>query len=83
MTILCNVFTGSAFIMDEQTFSTYLDDIVGSGFVTLSISLGRSTGLFKTMCAMDSPATPAEIAERAQLKERYTSLMHMHLMYNV
>ncbi|XP_035665837.1 uncharacterized protein LOC118409080 [Branchiostoma floridae] len=44
---------------------------VSSGFVTLAISMGTRMGLFKHLAGMEGPKTSAQIAEMANMKERY------------
>ncbi|XP_078692284.1 S-adenosylmethionine-dependent methyltransferase Rv2258c-like [Branchiostoma floridae x Branchiostoma belcheri] len=44
---------------------------VSSGFVTLAMSVGARTGLFARLAGMDGPKTSAQIAEMANMKERY------------
>ncbi|XP_078684586.1 S-adenosylmethionine-dependent methyltransferase Rv2258c-like [Branchiostoma floridae x Branchiostoma belcheri] len=44
---------------------------VSSGFVTLAMSMGVRTGLFRHLASMDGPKTSAQIAEMANMKERY------------
>jgi hypothetical protein len=56
--------------MDEAAFGAYWTGVVEAGYLCMSIALGQDTGLYKTMCAMDAPATAAEIADAANLKER-------------
>jgi len=53
-----------------EAFTTRLLEILTSGSLNMMISIGHRTGLFDTMADMP-PATSLEIAERAQLNERY------------
>jgi len=52
------------------TFADRLTGILNGGALTLMISLGHRTGLFRAMRGM-APATSHEVAERAGLSERY------------
>jgi len=53
-----------------EVFSQRLLEILNHGSLGLMISIGHRTGLFDAMAGME-PATANEIAERAELKERY------------
>nr|XP_054758031.1 S-adenosylmethionine-dependent methyltransferase Rv2258c-like [Lytechinus pictus] len=56
-------------IMD---FGHRMAQTINSGFLTLSIAVGRQTGLFEAMASFHGqPKTSQEIADRAGLKERY------------
>ncbi|MFW6077170.1 MAG: class I SAM-dependent methyltransferase [Hyphomicrobiales bacterium] len=53
-----------------EAFMGRVGDILNTGAVANMMSVGHRTGLFDVMAAM-TPATSAEIAEAAQLAERY------------
>jgi 2-polyprenyl-3-methyl-5-hydroxy-6-metoxy-1,4-benzoquinol methylase len=53
-----------------EAFGERLIGVLNGGALTLMLSVGHRTGLFDAMADMP-PATSAEIAERAGLKERY------------
>ncbi|KAL5016412.1 hypothetical protein ScPMuIL_006001 [Solemya velum] len=59
--------------METNAFQQYLIDVIGSGFLALSVALGERTGLLKTMCNLTRAATIQEIAQEAGLKERYVA----------
>ncbi|CAH1253810.1 Hypp1249 [Branchiostoma lanceolatum] len=52
-------------------FGLRMVETVSSGFVTLAISMGVRTGLFSHLARMDGPKTSAQIADTANMKERY------------
>jgi len=53
-----------------EAFMGRVAGVLDSGAVAVMLSIGHRTGLFDVMAAMP-PATSTEIAERAQLAERY------------
>lgn len=53
-----------------EAFAERVCDIIDSGALTLMISIGHRTGLFDTMTGL-APSTSAQIAEAAELSERY------------
>jgi hypothetical protein len=54
----------------SEAFSDKLVDILNHGALALMTSVGHRTGLFDTMDGMP-PSTSAQIAEKADLNERY------------
>ncbi|MGF1596310.1 MAG: class I SAM-dependent methyltransferase [Acidimicrobiales bacterium] len=54
----------------SKAFLQTMTGIMNGGALALMCSVGHKTGLFDTMSGID-PATPAEIAETADLHERY------------
>ncbi len=57
-----------------EEFESHLTNIVHGGFLTMAIGMGVDTGLFDVMCDMDGPKTSQEIADLANLKERYLQI---------
>ncbi len=55
----------------EQEFSSRMTDVAFSGLMCVAIAMGKETGLFEVMIAMDTPKTSQEIADAGKLKERY------------
>ncbi len=53
-----------------EAFEERMVDILNAGVLSLMLSVGHRTGLFDAMAGM-TPATSAEIAKKAGLKERY------------
>src|SRR5208282_4795296 len=53
-----------------EAFEERMVDILNAGALSLMLSVGHRTGLFDAMAGM-TPATSAEIAKKAGLKERY------------
>ena len=51
-------------------FMTTMIDMLNAGGMSLMVSVGHRTGLFDTMAGI-GPATSVELADRAQLDERY------------
>ena len=56
---------------EERDFTDKMDTIVSHGYLSMSIAIGSQMGLFDVMATMESPATAAEIAEKAGCKERW------------
>ncbi|XP_033123835.1 uncharacterized protein LOC117122394 [Anneissia japonica] len=54
-----------------QTFGFRMGQTVNSGFLLISIAMGRETGLFDALANFTEPKTSTEIAEVTGLKERY------------
>ncbi|XP_035680098.1 uncharacterized protein LOC118418330 [Branchiostoma floridae] len=55
----------------KEIFAKKISDTITSGFVTLSLAIGRRTGLFDELARQQEPRTAHEIAAAAGLKERY------------
>jgi 2-polyprenyl-3-methyl-5-hydroxy-6-metoxy-1,4-benzoquinol methylase len=53
-----------------EAFAGHMLNVINGGFLTLSVSIGRSTGLFETMNGME-PSSSSQIAAKAGLNERY------------
>ncbi|XP_071946839.1 S-adenosylmethionine-dependent methyltransferase Rv2258c-like [Antedon mediterranea] len=54
-----------------ELFGFRMGQTVNSGFLLLSIAMGRETGLFDALANFTEPKTSKEIAEATGLKERY------------
>jgi hypothetical protein len=54
-----------------NAFAGKLLEILNGGCLSLMISVGHKTGLFDTLSVLQSPGTSEEIAEKANLNERY------------
>ena len=68
-----NMIHAAAPAFDQQTAETFADqigEVINHGAVSVMISIGHRTGLFDTMATLP-PATSVEIAEAAELSERY------------
>ncbi|KAL5016420.1 hypothetical protein ScPMuIL_006009 [Solemya velum] len=57
--------------MATEEFQSHLGNVMQSGFLALSIAVGKDLGLLDVMCDMNSPATASEIANKLKLKQRY------------
>ncbi|KAI8520230.1 hypothetical protein Bbelb_034870 [Branchiostoma belcheri] len=55
----------------QAVFAQKIADTITSGFVTLSLAIGRRTGLFDVLARQEQPRSSHEIAAAAGLKERY------------
>ncbi|XP_066289220.1 S-adenosylmethionine-dependent methyltransferase Rv2258c-like [Branchiostoma lanceolatum] len=55
----------------KEIFAKKISETITSGFVTLSLAIGRRTGLFDVLARQQEPRTSHEIAAAAGLKERY------------
>jgi hypothetical protein len=53
-----------------DAFAGRIMDVISSGAVAVMISIGHRTGLFDTLSDMP-PSTSAEVAQAAELNERY------------
>lgn len=58
--------------MDKKEFSKFLTDTYSRGALMLSIGIGHDLGLWKVLCEADNPMSLQEIADKTNLKERYT-----------
>ncbi|MEV0297458.1 class I SAM-dependent methyltransferase [Nocardia sp. NPDC050710] len=58
------------FAARTEAFGARMLEVLNNGFLTLMISIGHQTGLFDVMSSLP-PATSADIAEAANLDERY------------
>lgn len=70
---MCNACSPASAPIDDARVSaleTRLMNAFNDGALMLMMSIGHRTGLFDTMATMDA-ATPAQIAQRAGLSERY------------
>ncbi len=68
-----NMIHAAAPAFDQQTAEAFADqigEVINHGAVSVMISIGHRTGLFDTMATLP-PATSVEIAEAAELSERY------------
>lgn len=54
-----------------DAFASKLLEVLNGGALTVMISVGHRTGLFDALAGLPSPATSAEVAEAAELDERY------------
>ncbi|CAH1239847.1 Hypp5893 [Branchiostoma lanceolatum] len=54
-----------------EQFALRLTTTVSSGFVTLAVAMGMRTGLFAQLSRLDGPRTSVQIAQAANMKERY------------
>ncbi len=55
----------------SEAFAGKLLEIINGGCLSLMVSVGHKTGLFDTMSELQMPSTSEEIANRANLNERY------------
>ncbi|MEJ2325433.1 MAG: methyltransferase domain-containing protein [Chromatiaceae bacterium] len=68
--------TATAFHTDEfnggaaETFASRIGEVLDAGAIAVMISIGHRTGLFDVLAALP-PSTSTQIAERAELAERY------------
>lgn len=53
-----------------EAFAAHVLNVINGGYLTLSLSIGRSTGLFEVMKEL-KPSTSEQIASKARLNERY------------
>jgi hypothetical protein len=68
-----NAMTREQPVLDQtaaEAFANRLGDMLNAGATTVMMAVGHRLGLFDTMARMP-PATSSEIAERADLAERY------------
>ncbi|KAL5016414.1 hypothetical protein ScPMuIL_006003 [Solemya velum] len=57
--------------MEAPAFEIYMNDVIGNGFLALSVCIGTEMGLYDEMCSLEAPATVQQIADKTNLKERY------------
>jgi hypothetical protein len=65
---------GKSAIIDQskaEAFAGRMLDVLNSSLLGLMISIGYQTRVFDVMSILSSPATSAEIANAANLNERY------------
>ncbi len=65
---------GKSVVIDQvkaEAFAGRMLDVLNNSLLGLMISIGYQTNLFDVMSRLSSPATSAEIAEAANLNERY------------
>lgn len=55
-----------------------MNDVIGNGFLALSVCIGREMGLYDEMCSLEAPATVQQIADKTNLKERLVCLNKIH-----
>ena len=70
------VMAGSTSETAEQ-FGARMMEVAQSGFVASGLSMGKDLGLFDAMKALDGPATCQQIADEADVKERYTTFNYL------
>lgn len=58
--------------MEKEEFSKFMSDVYCHSLFSLSLLVGRNLGLFDVFCDTDKPLSVQDIADKANLKERYT-----------